>query len=101
MRYQTIVLERVEDFIAELTKSDQSRIYSQIDKFGSGDDDSLYIKNLHGRIRELIIKNYRFIFFAEGNCVYFIHCFTKKTNKTPKQEIKLAEKIYKYITRNN
>ncbi len=41
-------------------------------------------------------KNIRiFCFFDEENLVILINCFVKKTNKTPKRELKLAEKLKK------
>jgi phage-related protein len=34
-------------------------------------------------------------FFDDGNLVVLANCFVKKTQKTPKKEIKLAEKLKK------
>jgi len=35
---------------------------------------------------------------SENETVYFVKIFIKKTNKTPKKEIDMAEKNYKLIT---
>lgn len=41
-------------------------------------------------------KNIRILcFFDEGNLVVLANCFVKKTQKTPRKEIKLAEKLKK------
>lgn len=41
-------------------------------------------------------KNIRLLcFFDEGNLVVLTNCFLKKTQKTPRKEIKLAEKLKK------
>ncbi len=61
----------------------------------SGDWSSLYIKALKGPLRELIVKQYRIIFFINTNVLYFIRAFQKKTAKTPPHEIEQAEQIYK------
>lgn len=73
---------------------DQGKIYAQITQLGNGNSESLFIKHLSGKIMELIVKNYRFVFFTKTDLVYFVSAFIKKTNKTPKQEIDLAKKIY-------
>lgn len=45
---------------------------------------------------ETTFKNIRILcFFDEGNLVVLTNCFLKKTQKTPKKEIKLAEKLKK------
>jgi len=39
-------------------------------------------------------------FFDKGNLVVLTNCFVKKTKKTPKREIKLAEKLKKEYFKN-
>lgn len=39
-------------------------------------------------------------FFDEGNLVVLLNCFVKKSQKTPKKEIKLAEKLKKEYLNN-
>lgn len=62
--------------------------------------DSVLIKTLRTPIKELIIKRYRLLFFIEGNLIYFVGSFVKKSNKTPKHEIDIAEKLFKNIVEN-
>lgn len=61
-----------------------------------------YLKHLTGTegLYEVRVKfgsnAYRILcFFDDGKLVVLMNAFQKKTNKTPKQEIKLAEKIKK------
>lgn len=48
-------------------------------------------------------KNIRILcFFDDGNLVVLANCFLKKTKKTPRKEIKLAEKLKKeYLNNKN
>lgn len=59
---------------------------------------SVYIKTLRGPIKELIVKQYRMLFFTLGYTIYFVRVFRKKSKKTPRKEIEYAERIYKLIT---
>jgi len=58
-----------------------------------------YLENTDGIYEVRVIttfKNIRILcFFDEGNLVILANCFVKKTQKTPKKEIKLAEKLKK------
>jgi phage-related protein len=63
---------------------------------------SKFLKHLEGTtaLYEIRIlsrgKTYRiFCFFDEGNIVVLINAFQKKTDKTPKSELYLAEKLRK------
>lgn len=52
-----------------------------------------YIKHIDGKIWELRPKNDRIFFVAyENNSFLLLHFFTKKTNKTPKNEIEQAKR---------
>jgi phage-related protein len=39
-------------------------------------------------------------FFDEGNLIVLVNCFVKKSQKTPKKEIKLAERLKKEYLNN-
>ena len=63
---------------------------------------SQYLKHIHGTdgLYEIRIQNggdiFRiFCFFDDGQLVVIINAFQKKTQKTPKNEIELAEKLKK------
>ncbi|MGY8911106.1 MAG: type II toxin-antitoxin system RelE/ParE family toxin [Flavobacteriales bacterium] len=56
-----------------------------------------YLENTDGIYEVRVITAFKSIrilcFFDDGNLVVLANCFVKKTQKTPKKEIKLAEKI--------
>lgn len=96
--FRIILLKDIETFIFNLPTEDQSKISGNIEAIRNKKFDSVYIKQLKGNIKELRVKNYRLIFFIHKNTIYFVRIFIKKTNKTPKNEIGMAEKYYKLIT---
>lgn len=60
-----------------------------------------YMKNLEGEIWELRPVRNRVLFAAcSGNTYVLLHCFLKKTRKTPRREIERAKKEYEdYLSR--
>ena len=60
-----------------------------------------HIKHIDGKIWEIKIDRYRVLYFLYENQHYIlIRAFMKKTKKTPKREIELAEKRYAdYVSR--
>jgi len=75
------------DFVLDLIRNIE-RVPKKFLKFLEGTD-SLYeirIVVVSGSIRI-------FSFFDEGRQIILINCFTKKTNKTPKSELKKAIKL--------
>jgi len=95
---KVIILNIVEIFIEKLSPEKEVELDASITAIRYGNFNTVYIKTLKGGIKELIIKRSRFIFFIKNETIYFVSAFMKKTNKTPKQEIKNAEKIYKLIS---
>ncbi|RLD54718.1 MAG: type II toxin-antitoxin system RelE/ParE family toxin [Bacteroidetes bacterium] len=62
-----------------------------------------YLENTNGIYEIRVITTFKSIrilcFFDKGQLVVLTNCFIKKTQKTPKKEIKLAEKLKKeYLT---
>jgi phage-related protein len=55
------------------------------------------LANTNGIHKIRVITTFKSIrilcFYDEGNLVVLTNCFVKKTNKTPKTEIKLAERL--------
>lgn len=99
--FATLFLESVEEFIQQQSVSDQAKIAAAASVMAKGEKEYwhlLHIKTLKSPIKELIIKQFRIIFFSERNTIYFIGAFIKKTAKTPKSQIDQAEKIYKMLT---
>ena len=60
-----------------------------------------HIKHIDGKIWEIKLDRYRVLYFLYENQHYIlIRAFMKKTPKTPKSEIEMAEKRYAdYISR--
>jgi phage-related protein len=61
------------------------------------------LENTNGIYEVRVITTFKSIrilcFFDDGNLVVLVNCFVKKTQKTPRKEIKLAEKLKKeYLT---
>lgn len=58
-----------------------------------------HLENTDGIFEVRVITTYKSIrilcFFDDGNLVVLTNCFVKKTQKTPRKEIKLAEKLKK------
>jgi phage-related protein len=56
-----------------------------------------YLENTDGIYEVRVITTFKSIrilcFFDDGNLVVLANCFVKKTQKTPRKEIKLAEKL--------
>ena len=96
-KYQAVFLEKTKDFINSLTQAEQGRIAAQIKVMEFGQFEIVHIKTLQRPIKELIIGKYRFVFFIEKHLIYFVYAFIKKTQKTPKQYIQIAQQIYKQI----
>ncbi len=77
-KYKVLLLRSVQDFIATLNEEDRGKVKCMGDSMELGNFDSLYIKTLETPIKELIIKNYRFIFFINKNEIYKYNYFKFK-----------------------
>ncbi len=53
-----------------------------------------YVKHIQNDIWELRPGRYRILFAKTKDGFVLLHCFLKKTQKTPKRELELAEKEY-------
>lgn len=89
----------VNDFIASLPQKDQARIYWTLDLLrGFGLDLKMpYARSVHGKLWELRVQSgrniYRIFYFAHtGRRFVLLHAFQKKTRKTPRKELAIAER---------
>ena len=98
-KLKILFISIVRDFIETIPEEDRGKIKCATDIMELGNFDSLYIKTIRTPIKELIIKKYRFIFFINKNEIWFIGAFTKKTAKTPKNEVENAKRLYNEIIR--
>lgn len=94
---EAIFLDTVVKFIQKLSYTDQAKVAANIMMMREGDFTSIRTKQLDGPICELIIRQYRFVFFRKGAIIYFVGAFKKKSAKTPIQEIRHARDIFKNI----
>jgi len=93
------IFDRVTEFIGSLSKQERLKTASRIDSIREGDFESVYVKMIRGPIKELIVKDSRFIFCIENNTMFVFHAFTKKTAKTPQKEIMRSEALYSLLIR--
>jgi len=96
--YTSQILDKVDAFIGSLSEAERGKLTDDRTALEAGDFNSLHIKTLTGKIKELIEGRYRLVFFVESGTVYYIHIFVKKSNKTPPKDIQYAKKLYKLIT---
>ncbi len=97
MDLQAHVLGAAKEYLASITPSERSGIYSHIDAMKRGNFLAVHTKQLKGDIRELIVGRHRVSYFKIGSTLYFVRGFAKKSAKTPKKEIAYAERSYKSI----
>lgn len=98
----------VQEFIDSLPDQHQAKITQRIDLLAEKGTllKEPYVKNVKEKIWELRIlakeNIHRIFYFAyTGRKMVLLHGFTKKTEKTPKKEIDIAEeRIKDYIRRN-
>ena len=89
----------VEDFLTRLPEKDRARIawtINLLEEYGL-QLGSPYVKHLRGKLWELRIRAgrsaYRIIYFAYvGQQFVLLHSFLKKTRKTLKRELEIAER---------
>ena len=100
------------------SRDGRDSVLKEIDSFGENDSIKIlkivellkiyghsvletHIKHINGKIWEIKIDRYRVLYFLYENQHYIlIRAFMKKTQKTPKNEIEIAEKRYAdYISR--
>lgn len=99
--------EPVKEYIEGLSDKEKAKALKYIDflREHKGYLDEPYSKHIVGKIRELRVdfsrnKNRIFYFIFINKNIILLHAFLKKTNKTPKVEIKRAEENYKQSINN-
>ncbi|PIQ68997.1 MAG: hypothetical protein COV91_01220 [Candidatus Taylorbacteria bacterium CG11_big_fil_rev_8_21_14_0_20_46_11] len=96
--YHTTYHNSVTNFLHQLPQKDCAKIEKNVRVMREGDLLSPRTKTLRGPIKELIVKEYRLLFFIHEHTIYFVRAFRKKSMKTPPKEIEYAERIYKLTT---
>jgi len=100
--------ELVLEYLKKLDQKDKAKIFKYIEFLRQNDGylDEPYAKHITGKIRELRMNfsrnRHRIFYFTFFNkIIILLHSFLKKTNKTPKKEIKKAIKNYKDVINNS
>lgn len=87
------------EFLSSLDKGAQIKFYALFQKLRESEDGRLSkdkLKKLQGcDIWEFISKPYRIFCFRHRTTWYLTNGFVKKSNNTPRKEIKIAEDIQK------
>jgi len=98
----------VSDYLDALSEKDRSKILKYIEflKINKGYLDEPYSKHIKGKIRELRVdfsKNRHrvFYFIFVKRTIVLLHCFLKKTKKTPNKEIIKAQNNYIDVLNNH
>jgi len=91
------ILNDVTNFLDGLSEDDAAKIFAHLKSLESNQIEGLIIKPLKGKIKELIVRQYRIIFFRIGEKGYAVDAFKKQSQKTPRRIIERAEKIYRDI----
>ena len=99
MPYQIILFSKVELFIDSLPGNDIAKIKRTLQSLEAADFQLIHVKTLASPVKELIIDEYRIIFFIQEPYIYGIGAFIKKTDKTPRKEIRNAIRMCKLISR--
>ena len=96
-KHHILLLDNVKIYREGLEEVDRAKVSIGIEALAQKNYENIKIKKLKGSIYELIVRNHRFLFFTIKKNIYIVRAFRKKSQKTPKQEIENAEKIYKMI----
>ena len=94
-RYQAFLMSKVEQFVNELPRGQRGAIFADVAEMETGNFQRVRTKTLKSAVRELIVGDYRLIFFIRNNTIYITSIFRKKSRKTPKKEIEKALQLYK------
>ena len=97
---EVLIDARVEKFLESLSLIERGRIQGYTDLFVENKFllRGKYLKKLKNNIWELRPGNIRVLFGIVDGDMRLVNIFKKKTQKTPKQEIKIAEdRLKEYI----
>lgn len=95
------ILNDVSDFLDEISGEDAAKIAAHLKSLEENRTEGLRVKTLKGRIKELIVKQYRVVCFKIGAMWFVVDVFKKQSKKTPRRVIERAEKIYQGVLGSN
>lgn len=94
---RTKQLSEVAKFISSLPDEDSAKILAYLKSLETGRTGGLVTKPLKKKVRELIVSNYRMVFFVVDETIYVVDAFRKKSQKTPVRVIERAEQILRTV----
>ncbi|MCQ2413042.1 MAG: type II toxin-antitoxin system RelE/ParE family toxin [Sphaerochaetaceae bacterium] len=98
MKFKVSILEVAEREIKELEPVQQKLLQSEYDRIENDGIEFVRIKPIRKKIFEIKSNELRSLFkYKEGHIVVVGVVFVKKTQKTPKEKIKLAETRLKEV----
>ena len=94
---QLIVDRRVDQFVSDLSETDQARVAGYIDLFRQYAFalPGKYFKKIDKNLWELRPGNIRLLLGKASTQIVIVSCFVKKSQKTPIREIETARKRLK------
>lgn len=92
-----VILDDVLDFLKSLSREEDAKIMAHLKSLELNQTEGLIIKPLKRKVKELIVKQNRIVFFRIGDTGYVVDAFKKQSKKTPERIIERAEKIYRSI----
>lgn len=96
--FKVIKLDAVNREIAELSQEQQNLLKSEYDLIGTKGIEYVRVKHLQNKIFEIKSKELRSLFmYQEGRIIVIGVVFVKKSQKTPKDKIKLAKQRLKEV----
>jgi phage-related protein len=98
---RAILFSEVRKYLDGISEQDSVKVLAGIRALEAGLVTSIRTKPLRGKIRELIVKMHRVVYFGVSSALYFVDAFLKKSDKTPERIIQRAETIYREIAPNS
>ena len=96
--FKVIKLDAVNREIAELTQEQQNLLKSEYDLIETKGIEYVRVKHLQNKIFEIKSKELRSLFkYQEGRIIIIGVVFVKKSQKTPKDKVKLAKQRLKEV----
>lgn len=92
-----VILDEVAEFVDKLSPDNSAKILAGLRFLELNRTEVLSIKPLKHKIMELVIKQYRVIFFRFDAKIYVVEIFKKQSQKTPQRIIERAERIHRNI----
>jgi phage-related protein len=94
---KNILLDDVYAFLDNIPNEKSGKILKQLKFLEVNDVEGLKIKTLKDKIKELIVDQYRVVFFVKEETVYVIDAFKKQSQKTPHRILERALGIYRKL----